>query len=646
MRSILRTTCEILVILSLGFGSAAHAAPRPANPIVALLPGQAGPNDPAELAAFLDAFFAEQMEANHVAGAAVSVVKDGEVLFARGYGYADLASGKAVDPEATLFRIASVTKLFTWTAVMQLVEQRKLDLDANISAYLDFGIPETYPQPITLKHLMTHTSGLEERAYDEAVPSAEKPAPLGAWLATHLPARVRPPGEFAAYSNYGAALAGYIVERVSGLSYDAYLEQRIFEPLGMVHVTSRQPLPEQLTPDMSVGYGYDNGAYQPQAFAWEQPAPAGAMWASAGDMARFMIAHLQDGRYGEARILEAATAQQMHSRAFTHDAQLNGMAYGFYEMSRNGQWVIGHGGDLPPFESNLALLPDQGIGVFITTNSEGGSRIRDRLLPAFLDHYYPSPKEIAPASQASSAKALERFTGGYRSMRSSYTTFEKLTAIFGKAYSVSADDNGVLAFNYPLDTRESPRFYQVEPLVFREVGGDDLLIFREDARGRITQAFLGSLPTEALEKPPFYDTQQFNLLLLAVINLIFLSVIIVLPVRCIIRRIRGERGVQSRPARLAWWLAIILVLLSIVEGGGFVWTFFVKLDTLTQGNADWLGLLRAIPYLLTALTLGAVIFTVQAWQRKDWRVFGRVHYTLVTLAALAQLWFLYNNNLL
>ena len=122
-----------------------------------------GPTDPAELEAFLDELLAKDMEEYHIAGAAVSVVKDGKLFFAKGYGYADLEKGIPVDPEQTIFRIGSIGKMFTWTAVMQLVEQGKLDLDADVNTYLDFRIPDTYPQPITLKHLMTHTSGFEDR---------------------------------------------------------------------------------------------------------------------------------------------------------------------------------------------------------------------------------------------------------------------------------------------------------------------------------------------------------------------------------------------------------------------------------------------------------------------------------------------------
>ena len=161
---------------------------------VPTLPSQGqGPTDPAEMEAFLDELMAKDMEENHIAGAAVSVVKDGKLFFAKGYGYADVENKVPVDPEQTAFAIGSVGKLFTWTAVMQLVEQGKLDRDADVNTYLDFRIPDTYPEPITLKHLLTHTAGFEDLWFEVFAWDADGLMPVGEWLATHIPARcVRP----------------------------------------------------------------------------------------------------------------------------------------------------------------------------------------------------------------------------------------------------------------------------------------------------------------------------------------------------------------------------------------------------------------------------------------------------------------------
>ncbi len=223
---------------------------------------QQGPTDPAEMEAFMDKELGKEMEKHHIAGAAVSVVKDGKLFFAKGYGHADLKKGIPVDPEQTTFRIGSVTKLFTWTAVMQLAEQGKLDLNADVNTYLDFRIPDTYPQPITLKDLMTHTAGFEDRYYERLAKDPNDLMPPREWLVSHMPARVRPPGEVAAYSSYGAALAGYIVARVSGEPYDHYVQEHILNPLGMAHTTARSPMPPDIRAHASVGYTYEDGAFK------------------------------------------------------------------------------------------------------------------------------------------------------------------------------------------------------------------------------------------------------------------------------------------------------------------------------------------------------------------------------------------------
>src|SRR5215210_615960 len=280
---------------------------------------QQGPTDPAELEAFLDEELGREMEKHHIAGAAVSVVQDGELFFAKGYGDADLENKIPVDPEQTIFRIGSISKLFTWTAVMQLVVQGKLDLDEDVNTYLDFRIPDTYPQPITLRHLMTHTSGFEDRWLDSVVSDPSELVPAREWLVTYMPARVCPPGDCAGYSNYNAMLAGYIVARVSGEPYDQYIQKHIFDRLGMTHSTARSPIPQDLRAQASVGYTYEDGDFQAFPDYTAQPAlwPSGAHQATVTDMARFMIAHLQDGRYSDAntagaRILKETTARQMH----------------------------------------------------------------------------------------------------------------------------------------------------------------------------------------------------------------------------------------------------------------------------------------------------------------------------------------------
>src|SRR5262249_27382237 len=263
----------------------------PAKPQAQLPQKPAAEMTTADIEAFMDGLMPLQLERGDIAGAVVAVVKDGKLLFAKGYGYADVAAKKPVSPEDTLFRPGSISKLFTWTAVMQLVEQGKLDLDRDVNDYLDFKIPSTFPQPITLRNIMTHTSGLAETAKDLFVKDTADMKPLGAYLADHIPNRIFPPGTTPAYSNYATTVAGYIVQRVSGKPFDEYIATNILQPLGMPHTTFDQPLPPALKPLMSNGYRLASKEAKP--FEVVQAWPAGSVSTSAMDMTHFMIAHLQ-----------------------------------------------------------------------------------------------------------------------------------------------------------------------------------------------------------------------------------------------------------------------------------------------------------------------------------------------------------------
>lgn len=265
--------------------------------------------------AFLDATIPVQLETTGTPGAAVVVVQNGRILAAKGYGYADLAARRAVDADKTLFRTGSSGKLFTWTAVMQLVEQGKLDLHADVNRYLSsFQLPETFPEPITLAHLLTHTAGFEELNAGLQVRTPAELQPIGEWAADNIPARVLPPGTRTAYSNYGVVLAAHIVEQVSGIPFEHYLEQYIFAPLNMERSTARQPVPAALAADLAVGYMPGANGVAPWPFETFQMWPAGGMSNSVTDMARFMIAHLNYGKLDGAQILREDTTRIVRAR--------------------------------------------------------------------------------------------------------------------------------------------------------------------------------------------------------------------------------------------------------------------------------------------------------------------------------------------
>ena len=594
-------------------------------------PAQEGPRDLADLAAFIDGIMAIHLEDNHIAGATIAVVVDNKPFFAKGYGYADVAAKKPVDPDETMFRIGSVSKLFTWTAVMQLVEQGKLDLNVDVNQYLgeDFKIPSTFSQPITLKNLLTHTPGFEDQVIGLFAHDADTTTPLERILGASFPTRVRPPGELASYSNHGTALAGHIVARVAGIPWEDYIEKNILEPLGMKHTSVRQPAIDGLPPEMSKGYKFERGQFTEQSFEYVPAAPAGSMSASAADMARFMIAHLQNGEYDSARILQVETARQMREPLFTPDPRLDGIAYGFMRMHYNGRTIVQHGGDTFWFHSYFVMLPESKAGFFVSYNTDTAGRSRDQLLEAFMDRYYP-------AAQAPVAKPLPGFheraahyVGDYGMIRYSYTSAAKLGALFAVA-GVAADGD-TLVLKGPSSV--PMRFVEVEPLVFSEVDGQEKLVFREDPNGRITHLFVGSFPSVPLERLAWYQTPTFALALLGACGVLLLSALVGWPLAAFLTR--GGRGVDTDPtigSHLASWIAW-LACLAIVAWVATFLTVMIEPREIAYGMPPTLeALLRASPIL--AVLAGCVLIgALLAWKNHYWRFSARLHYTCVLALA-------------
>ncbi len=617
-------------------------------------PQALGPTDPAELEVFLDKLLGQETEQNHIVGAAISVVKDGKLFFAKGYGYADLAEGVPIDPEQTLFRTGSVGKVFTWTAVMQLVEQGKLDLDADVNTYLDFRIPDTYPQPITLKHLMTHTSGFDDRWFGSAVSDAGDLVPAREWLISHMSARVSPPG-YAGYSNYNAILAGYIVARVSGQPYEQYIQDHIFNPLGMQHSTARSQIPSDLRPLASAGYTYAGGVFQPFPDYLAQPAamPSGGHQASVTDMGRFMIALLNGGRYSdahsaEARILKETTAQQMHSTLFTPDPRLLGTAYGLFDWSDNGQRTLGHTGYSPPMHSVLLLLPDQDLGVYVAYNSEGAGDLTVQhfgFQRAFFDHYYPAPPVAPIQPPADFAARAGRFVGTYNAV-SSYATLVKIIGLFpGGGYAEEVGDPGDGTLLFTLEGAKY-RFAEVEPLYFRQVDGPFSIVFREDDRGRITHLFTDLMPEYATARLSWYETPRFNMALLLACIVIFLSMIPVAVIGLMRNRLKSDRKRPPRGADAAYWLILAISVLNLLLVVSMAWGVMRGTSNVLLDASLILKMALGLGVVSAALTVGALFYMALAWRNRYWGMAARLYYTLVTLAAIAFVWFLNYWNLL
>jgi CubicO group peptidase (beta-lactamase class C family) len=632
-----------LVLMSAGLAFAATriaAADGPVpNRTVAL-------GDAAELESFLDEAIAFQLRVHDIPGATVSVVKDGALLLAKGYGFANLEQKRPVVASETVFRIGSVTKLFTWTAVMQLVEQGRIELDADVNTYLgSITIPDTFAEPITMAHLMTHTAGFEDRGLGLSVIDPAEHRMLAQFVATDMPARIEPPGMVTAYSNYGTALAGYIVERVSGVSIEEYVETHILDPLEMADTTLHQKVPPAMAQRLATSYVNYTGEQEALPREYFEVVPASGMSATATDMAKFMIAHLQDGRYRDTRILEADTAREMHSQQFANDPRLSGMTYGFAELLLSNQRLLTHRGttNFEQFQSYLVLLPDHDVGLFVSFNGEGGGPARAELVQAFLDRYYPESAVQRSETSARSTDDPGRFVGTYESTRTNETTIEKFVGLIPSGVDVVDGRDGALSMTGgPLGS--VPRtFIESEPLLFREMGGREEVAFAEDGQGNVTSLFVGSMPIVGFTKQAWWETPSVNLGILASTMLLFVSSVIVLPILSLrSRRNAGvplQTGRTARVARgLAWLTSLSFALVPIVLIAG--------LSDIEHGVNSLARAALGLGLIASLLAAGLVVTTVLSWKDSGWGIRRRSYQIVLSVAAVSFVWFLNNWNLL
>src|SRR5690349_18426603 len=641
------TICLLCIFVAVMGQAPKETAPKTETPLPAPSPSGTHEMTAADVEAFLDGLVPLQIKQDDIAGATIAVVKDGKLLFAKGYGYADVEKKKPVSAQDTLFRPGSISKLFTWTAIMQLYEQGKLDLDRNVNDYLDFKIPDAFGKPITLKNIMTHTPGFEEQVKDLFSYNPVSPN-LGEYLKTHIPARIYPPGTVPAYSNYATALAGYIVERVSGRPFEDYVDENILKPLNMKHSSFKQPLPADLASLMSSGYRL--GSDPAGQFEIVNPFPAGSLSSSAADMAQFMIAHLQDGQLGDAHILKPETARLMHSRLFALDDAANAMCYGFYEESRNGHRIIGHGGDTVYFHSDLHLVLDQNVGFFVSYNSAGtstglGDSPRSNLWEAFLDRYYPYSAQVTSFSGA--ADAARSVSGTYTLSRRSDTSFLRIASLLGN-YTVSPVGDGDIEVSLLTGANGKPKRWQaISATTFVERDGQDKLIFKPDQNGRM-QVIL-PFPFFVGQPVGILENGKLLLTVLAISLLVMLLTLVLWPVAWFVRRHYGrklELTPRERLFRLGVRLVFLLDLLFIALFFGLVTYGLTHLEIFSSQGTKWFYLVQFIGLIGALGTIVALLNALFTWTSKNRRIWSKLGATLMLLACLGLLWFSLAGNLL
>lgn len=424
-------------------------------------------------------------------GATVAIVNGDNIALAKGYGRADVETGRRMHRKETATRIGSVSKLVTWTAVMQGVQDGVLDLDADVNRYLEdsaVSIPDTYADPVTLRHLGTHTAGFSFVPNPGIVTNSKALTDLETALVEDQSDRIRPPGEAVAYSNWGATLAGHIVAEAYDTTFEEYVQSNIFGPLGMNHSTFGQPVPadhpgDLAAPHDSSGEGITRA--DPVYINW---GPAGSMSATAVDMAAFMQAHLG---YRTNAILNGETMATLHGQQYGRHPAVNGMRYGFFEYGPPSGSYIGHSGGTVYYTAWLGLLPDHDVGVFIGFNGLG-----DPVTPAadILSEYglfaeSPTPD---PTTGRASRERAEAVAGEYKSTSiSSANDWRQVLGLLNRLSVDATDDGGLVTQTMGGDAVE---WVETEPYVYHERNGDDVLAV-DATDGRVTQLYLNSQPS-------------------------------------------------------------------------------------------------------------------------------------------------------
>jgi CubicO group peptidase (beta-lactamase class C family) len=604
--------------------------------------------DAEDLGAFFDGIIPLQLERSDIAGASVLVMQDGKVLLQKGYGFADAKEKKPVDPAGTIFRLASISKLFTWVSVMQLAEQGKLDLDRDVNTYLDFQIRPAFGAPITLRNLMTHTGGFEEEAREIIIINPKKIPTLRQFLIENQPRRLFPPGIVPGYSNYGVGLASYIVERASGEPFEQYVAEHIFAPLGMTHSTFYQPLPKDLGSLHSEGY---RGNTEKPAVGFEifNPAGAGGISSTASDMGRFGQALLNAGELDGRRILKPETLEAMFTPQFRASEQMPALCMGFYETWRNDLRWIGHEGDLIAFHSLFFLERSQKLILFVSFNSAGaGGKVRPELVQMFSDRYFRSDqKQTFITVPLNELKTLE---GSYQSTRRADSTKIRIGNLLSQR-TATVDKDGAVQLEDVKDLRgHTIKWKPIGKDLMQQVDGQRRLFAIRDARGTVIRLAY-DFPGVQAERVRWFESAKVVLFGVGLSLLILLAVVLAALNRTIRRLVlRGRPKPAPQPGtrwlpRISQFAAWIWVLL--------ISTIFILFTVLGDDSPPPTRAWDKYLYLVNAVTAIAIFFSALAifsglflLPRTDLRKITKVKFSLVALACLFLSWFAIHWNII
>ena len=591
-------------------------------------------SNPIVVEAFVDGIVKPLMKKNHSPSGVVSLMIEGEVVFSKGYGYQDVEKGIRVDPNTTLFRPGSISKLFTWVSVMQQVERGNLDLDVDINQYLNtFQIEDSWPgQPVTLRDILSHTAGFEDGAVGYLIlDDVSRIVPLAKSLASHIPARVNPPGKHTAYSNWGTAVAGLIVANVSGLEFNDYVQKNIFDLLEMKSATFVEPLPQALAPNMAQSYGWNDGKYVLENFEIiTNFGPAGSSSVSSLDMANFARAVLNNGTFVNSKgdsvqLLSAETMKKMLSTLYTQDPRIGGMSYGFINYPFKGINMIGHDGATMVFKSHFGLSLEKNMMLFYSFSGPGGKSVFDALKGEFYDYFFPSQEvsSINASINGFSQRAAD-FVGSYQPWRSSFTKMEALMAALKEVKVAAMPDNTLLI--------DDKRYIEIDHNLFRPIDGETLIAFQKNEAGEITGFMNETLPVGQMSKVPFYRSLLFFILIVVFSSVIFIEVILhrIYQAKIIKTLSNNEKHAMTASLVIAVSLLafVILAIVGVVTARNLAY------------EIPWLiPFSLYFPVIAAIATTFLIIVLLQLWRSKTTKKMIRLRLTLVAIFSVVMILF-------
>jgi CubicO group peptidase (beta-lactamase class C family) len=576
------------------------------------------------LAAFIDTTVPQIMAERHIVGTAVTIVHDGRVLLSRGFGRPNVdtesAINSAIDPARTLFRVGSVTKVFTAVAALQLAQAGHLDLHKDIRAY----VPDVQLRHGPTTHqLLTHTAGFDERFAGAATESPQDLQALSDHLRHYTPPQLFQPGRAYSYSNYNYALAGLVVERVSGARYDQYMADNVFTPLGMTATTAQQPPPAFMRDVVARGYRWDNGRHEPVPYSFTQVAPAGSITTTAADVGRLMLMLLNEGAVDGAQLLRPEFVAKMLAPQYAADARIPGTSYGFRQVVSRGHLVWYAGGTLGDHAAAIFVMPAEDLGICVISNALPGAG--DYLFEPLMTHLAGSPVSASPVRPAAdAAQRATRVVGTYQTYRRAgheMSAFRMLMPMMQSSVTVESD--GAIRW-------QGRRWIEIAPLVFRHADSDAHIAFRENEGGDVIELHADG---GTYERIPWWKQTLFHVTILAICLITFMVYAFARGVGALRRRPVSPRGRLAR----ACALMVALLNLAFVVGLVLLGRDLGRTTPLPLSVVSWL----LLPLISAVLTVCLVVIAAKAWRQPWGTRRERVGYASVAICGIAFLAFLH-----